>query len=304
MGLDPEIPFVPFVSVLITCRNQGAYLKEAIGSIDSKIAFEILIIDDGSDEKETLEILDDFRANFKVLRQEKQNMGAARNLGFSVSKGKFLVVMAANMVLRYDCINSGVPFMTRFPRIGAMYGDWILRGEKPIRQKSRRFNRFFVFRKNYFFPCVIIRRSTWMDAKGFDEHLPFEVDLDWAFWLQAIRNNARFLNYPKLFYEAIEKPEVHRNAVFRDRKKRLISQIYLNHKKELAVSRLYEIKKMSKKDMQDLKVMWNISLIYGSVRGGSYAHFKDSFRQIWKTGNTFTKIRAFLMLIGFNMGKK
>ncbi len=50
---------MPEVSVVIPCYNDGAYLQDAIDSLNTQTFknFEIIIVDDGSSDKETQNIL-------------------------------------------------------------------------------------------------------------------------------------------------------------------------------------------------------------------------------------------------------
>jgi len=294
----------PLVSVLITCRNQGAYLSEAVQSIQTGIDHEIILIDDGSTEPQTLDLLASYKEKYLVLRQEIQNLGAARNLGFSYSKGKFLVIMEADKVLRYDCINSGIPFLARFPRLDVMYGDWILQGDKPQKIRAQRFKRMVLLKRNHIYSCAIIRRRAWIAAKGFDARTPYDVDLDWAFWLQAMQAKARFIHYSKPFYETREKPETLKNKIYSDPKKRLINLLFLYHKKEMVILRFKDIKRISRYDFNELMVLWNLSIFYRSIRCGSYAHFMSSWKKIWNFGGIISKTRAVFSLIGLKLTSK
>jgi len=53
----------PRISVVIPCFNLGPYLDEAVASclLQTYQDFEIVIVDDGSDDPETRRILDGYR---------------------------------------------------------------------------------------------------------------------------------------------------------------------------------------------------------------------------------------------------
>lgn len=82
------------LSIIIPVYNAKQYLRECIESalnqtINDK---EILCIDDGSTDG-SLEILKDYEKKhmeIKVLSQENQGSGAARNFGLSVARGKYV----------------------------------------------------------------------------------------------------------------------------------------------------------------------------------------------------------------------
>jgi glycosyltransferase involved in cell wall biosynthesis len=85
---------VPEISIIIPTKDRANYLIEAITSIKSQTfqAWECIIIDDGSiDETEEvvrLETMSDSR--FRYFKQEHLGSAAARNLGISHAKGKYL----------------------------------------------------------------------------------------------------------------------------------------------------------------------------------------------------------------------
>ena len=81
---------VPQVSVIIPCYNQGRYLDDAIASVlvQTYQNFEILVIDDGSTEPETIEVLQNYQQpKTRIIRTENQGVAAARNLGIAQAQG-------------------------------------------------------------------------------------------------------------------------------------------------------------------------------------------------------------------------
>ncbi len=67
----------PIVSVIIPCYNQGLYLDEAVESILNQTfqQFEIIVINDGSTDEETIRILQNYqRPTVRVIHTENRGL--------------------------------------------------------------------------------------------------------------------------------------------------------------------------------------------------------------------------------------
>jgi len=86
----------PLVSLIIPTRNGFHYLKKCIESIIDKTSYknyEIIIVDNGSNEKETLDYINylDKTNNVKIIRDDKVfNFSALNNLAVSHTKGQIV----------------------------------------------------------------------------------------------------------------------------------------------------------------------------------------------------------------------
>lgn len=84
----------PKVSVIIPVFNVEKYVEECLDSLLNQTLkdIEIICVDDGSKDK-SLSILEKYAAKnnrVKVMHQENQGAGAARNLGLQAAKGEYL----------------------------------------------------------------------------------------------------------------------------------------------------------------------------------------------------------------------
>ena len=91
---------LPFVSVIVPHRNRGHLLAHAVASLFSQDYpnFEIIIVDDESDDPTSIRILADIQEAFEVpkltvLRQPHGYLGAARNLGVRHSQGDYVIFL-------------------------------------------------------------------------------------------------------------------------------------------------------------------------------------------------------------------
>lgn len=96
------------VTILVPCYNDGRYLREAIGSVfafRSPLAFEVLLIDDGSDCRETLAVIEDMRDAYgdralRVIRLDRnRGLGAARNVGLREASFEYIFPLDADNTL-------------------------------------------------------------------------------------------------------------------------------------------------------------------------------------------------------------
>lgn len=85
---------VPEVSVIMPVFNSELYLEETIGSLAAQTMgnFEVICIDDGSQDR-SFEILMNtakLDKRFRIVRQDNNGAGAARNKGLDLAKGRYL----------------------------------------------------------------------------------------------------------------------------------------------------------------------------------------------------------------------
>ena len=112
------------VSVIIPCYEQGRYLGEAIESalsqVDPDLDVEIVVVDDGSTDS-TSDVASAYGA-VRYVRQENRGLSAARNKGFSVSGGSFVVFLDADDRLRRVAIASSLEILSSRPECAFVYG--------------------------------------------------------------------------------------------------------------------------------------------------------------------------------------
>lgn len=93
---EPD-PDAPCVSVVIPVYNTAPYLEECLTSILSQTlkSIEVICVNDGSTD-DSLQILDSFAQKdqrMMILSQPNMGQSAARNLGLSYAKGKYVYFM-------------------------------------------------------------------------------------------------------------------------------------------------------------------------------------------------------------------
>lgn len=96
-------------SVIIAVRNEEKYIKkclEGIFSQDTKDTFEVIVID-GMSTDDTYKILKNLQKKYKftLLKNEKINAAAGRNLGIKKAKGKYIVFIDGDAIPAKDWLS-------------------------------------------------------------------------------------------------------------------------------------------------------------------------------------------------------
>ncbi|HEY5339290.1 MAG TPA: glycosyltransferase family 2 protein [Rhizomicrobium sp.] len=85
----------PLFSVIIPVYNRARVLARAVQSVQAQSCqdFEIVIIDDGSNDnpRAVIAAIDDPR--IRIIRQDNRGGGAARNHGFDAARGRFVALL-------------------------------------------------------------------------------------------------------------------------------------------------------------------------------------------------------------------
>lgn len=98
----------PSISVIIAVYNSEKYLKECIKSVinQTKKDIEIICVNDGSTDN-SLSILNDFakRDNrIKIINQINQRQGIARNNGFKIANGEYVLFVDNDDILNKEML--------------------------------------------------------------------------------------------------------------------------------------------------------------------------------------------------------
>lgn len=117
---------LPLVSIIIPTRNGVSLLRQCIESIKNKTTYknhEILVIDNQSDEKQTLDYLAQLRQeeNIRVIEYDKPfNFSALNNFAVGYAKGELLCFMNDDLeIIGTDWLDEMASHAVR-PEIGAV----------------------------------------------------------------------------------------------------------------------------------------------------------------------------------------
>src|SRR5262249_6222731 len=117
----------PRVAVVLTCYNLGRYLDEAVDSVLAQTFrdFELVIVDDGSDEPQTVRLLESYaRPQTRVVHSPNRGLSAARNLGIRETTGEYICALDADDVLEPTYLEKSVRVLDADPTL-AFVSHWL-----------------------------------------------------------------------------------------------------------------------------------------------------------------------------------
>ena len=209
--MDAPIKF----SVIIVNYNSGAYLAEALRSLQAQTFkdFEVLLIDNASKDTSLSDLDPDLLRNVTVLHQD-ENLGFAKanNIGASAAKGEWLALLNPDAQAAPEWLETVLDGIKRYPDTLAfastqiatedstildgvgdeylVYGiPWRSGFQAPIETRPNE--------KECFSPCgasAVYYRQTFLEHGGFDERFfCYCEDVDLGFRMQLAGQRCIFL---------------------------------------------------------------------------------------------------------------
>lgn len=190
------------LSILIPCYNSGKCLPDALKSISQHpdaSFYEVIVVDDGSTDIATINLLHTLQQQgYNVIHQENKGPAAARNTAAKSAKGKYLLLLDSDNLVRPNYIEKGVKILDEMPEVSIVHGKPFFFGElSAVRMfETGKFDITKMLIYNYIDTCTIIRKSAWDQLNGQDEDKDIIGHEDWEFWLRAgnAKHNFYFLD--------------------------------------------------------------------------------------------------------------
>lgn len=168
------------VSVVIPCFNSGGTLQQTLDSVYRQTwpNIEIIVVDDGSSEPETTNLIDSLRG-VTLIRQSNKGLPAARNAGFRAASGEFVLPLDSDDWLVPEALTIMLHFLKSRPSLGFVFSDVRLEGEASgiLRKQYNYFEQLFLNQLPY---CLLMRKRIWVDVGGYDESMTNGYE-DWEF---------------------------------------------------------------------------------------------------------------------------
>jgi glycosyltransferase involved in cell wall biosynthesis len=198
----------PRVSIVIPCYNHGEYLIEAVASVERSVEepCELILVNDGSDDPRTLEVLDLLgEAGYRVLNQENLGLPAARNSGINEARSPYILPLDADNRLRPGFITAAMAILDAQPEVGVVYGDRWDFGMRDAEVRVPPFDAAALLQCNFIDACALMRKEVWSACGGYDTALPAWED--WDLWIGATECGWQFHHLPGIAFDYRVRPD-------------------------------------------------------------------------------------------------
>lgn len=202
----------PVISVIIPCYNQGRWLEDALLSVyrATRCPVDIILVDDGSTEKETLRLLPELAERYqaRLITQKNSGLSGARNTGLAHARGEFVQFLDSDDLLLGGKIDQQLALgaadisISDYFLCNAWCGDWRLL--IPSTVKGFPFTRESFLRnweRGLSIPihCGLFSRRI---LEGFSFDRTLEAKEDWLMWIALSGRDASvtFLDRPAILY--------------------------------------------------------------------------------------------------------
>ena len=193
----------PTFTVVIPCFNQGEFVLAAVASVEQSegVAFELIVVNDGSGDRFTIEILERLRAlGYRVLDQPNRGVAAARNAAIRAARGRYVLPLDADNRIHSCYLRRAAETLDAASDVGVVYGDADLSGERNGLWRMPEFDLDEMATGNRIDACGAFRRALWEQCGGYDEDAALGWE-DWDFWLSAAEQGWRFVHLPEVMFE-------------------------------------------------------------------------------------------------------
>ncbi len=179
----------PEVTVVIPCFNQGQFIAECVGSLESQTfsSWKAIVVDDASTDGQTPGLCDAVRSDRITVVHVQKNQGraGARNVGIKLAESEAVMSLDADDKLAPTHFARTVPRLLEDPRCGIVYTDYQNFGTLSSVTRAKPFDPVIFYVQQYIFAGSLFRKSAFDKTSGY--RCEFNIgNEDWDFWLAIV----------------------------------------------------------------------------------------------------------------------
>ena len=230
----------PIISVIMPFYNDKLYIEQAVNSILNQTfpLFELLIIDDGSKDSESLEKLREIEKSddrIKVFHKENEGLAATRDYGANVASKntKYFFFLDSDDIIEKTYLECAYWTLETNKKASWAYSDSVGFGHI-----NYRWNKWFdseqMKKINNLVATALIRKEDFFEVNGY-ELREKAVNEDWNFWLKLIAKG-KFpvrMNFYAMWYRRKQQGELAKSQENKERAQEIIENTAKTIKKRV-----------------------------------------------------------------------
>ena len=228
------------LSVVVVCYNMGPLITQTVESVwaSQRMPDEVLLIDDGSDDPETLSRLAALeeasrarRLPLRLIRQRNAGLSGARNAGLAAATGTFISFIDGDDLIEPPFYGLAVEVMRRNPELGGV-GAWALcfgEGVPDGFWNAPQPEFPLMFAENTVIVPCLMRTAVVRDLGGFDPRQRFSYE-DWDFFTGLIASGRPIVIIPRYLQRYRVRPDSMLRAVSDVQNQLMREQILSKHR--------------------------------------------------------------------------
>jgi glycosyltransferase involved in cell wall biosynthesis len=183
------------VAVVVPCFNDGATLRETIASIDEPEPIELVVVNDGSTDPDTLAVLSELEAGgTRVVHQENQGLATARMAGVAATSAPYVSALDADDLEAPGALTALADALDADQDAALAWGDVQNFGDdETLRRLGRTLDPWLITYVNELPADAMVRREALLAAGGWELKGGYE---DWDLWLALAERGARGIHVP------------------------------------------------------------------------------------------------------------
>lgn len=199
---------MPTFSIITPLFNKGEFVKETINSVivQSFGDWEMLVIDNGSQDKGAIIVGEFYDPRINLLGCEKRGPGAARNMGLQYATGKWVLFLDADDLIEKDYLKQQFEYAQQHLDADIIVGGWkefhsgnlskyITKHHIGYNNPHANLSELTVGMAPWAVHAAIVKRSIILQGATWPENLDHYLGEDIAFWFNLLNTYKAKLEY-------------------------------------------------------------------------------------------------------------
>jgi glycosyltransferase involved in cell wall biosynthesis len=176
---------MPITSIVIPCFNAGDTLLESVRSALMVADCEVIVVDDGSTDPDTLSVIESLPDDVVVIKQANCGLPAARNAGIRVARAEFVLPLDADDLIEPEYVPEAVEVLQARANVGIVYchADHFGARSGPFALPDFTLEQILI--DNCIFCSAVFRKTDWERVGGYNEKMRHGRE-DHDFWLRLL----------------------------------------------------------------------------------------------------------------------